>query len=92
MLKISNCVKPHNIECLENRTEQFENDFSPEQSWIWIDHAPYVYTNFSRGEPSGTGDGIACVEMYTETGGWNDGFCEDLKNYVCKKPAGKHRC
>jgi len=46
------------------------NDETTENSFVWYDQAPVVYTNWAPGEPNNAGD-EDCVQIYPD-GMWND--------------------
>jgi len=55
--------------------------------FVWQDGSDVAYQRWSPGEPNRGDIQEDCVEIYSETGGWNDCACDsDSKPYVCKKP------
>ncbi|XP_072020401.1 macrophage mannose receptor 1-like [Amphiura filiformis] len=62
------------------------SDLSAEGGFEWSDGAPFRYLNWNAGEPNNVGDdGEHCVEMYLNTGKWNDNVCERALGYFCKQ-------
>ena len=54
-------------------------------AFVWSDGTPMDYSNWASGEPNGHGS-EGCVEMYVESGKWNDLGCNHDRGYVCKRP------
>ncbi|XP_076822718.1 macrophage mannose receptor 1-like [Clavelina lepadiformis] len=54
----------------------------------WADGSPYVYTNWSPGEPNNYYDSEGCVTISTYDGLWNDDNCGRKFGYVCEKMMG----
>lgn len=52
-------------------------------NFSWFDGTQSGFTNWAEDEPNGQGK-ENCVEMYVETGEWNDFFCFGHRGYVCK--------
>ncbi|XP_050405448.2 macrophage mannose receptor 1 [Patella vulgata] len=52
----------------------------------WTDNKPTLYLNWATGEPSDTDAKLHedCVEMYTDSGLWNDLDCFTNRAFVCK--------
>ncbi|XP_071940974.1 macrophage mannose receptor 1-like [Antedon mediterranea] len=62
------------------------NDKTQEGGWKWSDGSPFAYLNWNAGEPNNAGTlGEHCLELYTNTGVWNDQACGDTLGYICKK-------
>ena len=60
------------------------NDVAVEGSWVWEDGVALgAYNSWNSDEPNG-GNNENCVEMYDESGKWNDMPCGDGRYYVCK--------
>nr|XP_015210001.1 PREDICTED: macrophage mannose receptor 1 [Lepisosteus oculatus] len=51
-------------------------------AWLWIDNSVVDYTNWNSGEPSRQND--ECVEMFSDSGMWNNANCHSYKAYICK--------
>lgn len=63
------------------------NDLSFSGLFSWSDHHPVTFTYWAPGEPNNhLGFNEDCVEMYAQTGRWNDITCTELNTYICKKP------
>ena len=61
------------------------DDIRYEGLYISLDtNRPTKYFNWHSGEPSG-GSGEHCVEIYFDSGEWNDVSCNHMKSFVCKK-------
>ncbi|CAH1774399.1 unnamed protein product [Owenia fusiformis] len=53
--------------------------------FFWNDGKPVSYVNWQNGEPSDKeGSNENCVEMYSESGTWNDHMCNEGRWYICK--------
>ncbi|XP_063422180.1 macrophage mannose receptor 1-like isoform X2 [Mytilus trossulus] len=54
--------------------------------FMWSDNTAVSYTNWNAGEPSDPVNATneECVEMYRDTGKWNDIPCDQKKSFVCK--------
>ncbi|XP_071505817.1 macrophage mannose receptor 1-like [Diadema antillarum] len=55
-----------------------------EYGFQWSDGAPLAYLNWQDGEPNNAG-GEDCVEMYADSGRWNDLACSNARNSICKR-------
>ncbi|XP_033624617.1 macrophage mannose receptor 1-like [Asterias rubens] len=57
-----------------------------EGQFEWLNSDPVNFVYWNNGEPSMTWEGEHenCVEMYTDTGKWNDNKCNQLRSYICK--------
>ena len=62
---------------------------SPDSPYLWMDGSKVVYTNWAPGEPNDKSGTENCVEVYIESGQWNDHACTEFVSYVCKMPKGK---
>ncbi|KAK4312213.1 hypothetical protein Pmani_016336 [Petrolisthes manimaculis] len=49
----------------------------------WVDQTSVTYTNWATGEPNGGSGGEECVEVYYDTGKWNDISCDDTYGFIC---------
>ena len=55
----------------------------------WHDGTPLKYTNWAPGQPSSPSE--RCVELFPNTGQWNDRKCEEMQGYVCMYTKGNAR-
>lgn len=62
--------------------------FSHLGEWLWLDNTAVNFVNWNTGEPSPQ-QNEHCVEMYANSGYWNNIYCTSYKGYVCKKPKSK---
>lgn len=56
--------------------------------WLWLDNTAVNFVNWNVGEPSPQ-QNEHCVEMYANSGYWNNNYCSSYKGYICKKPKSK---
>ena len=63
------------------------NDSATDGTWVWVDGEEWgQYTNWGPGEPNG--DTMEeCLEMFHNTGKWNDRGSKILQFSVCKMRA-----
>ncbi|KAJ8402327.1 hypothetical protein AAFF_G00368160 [Aldrovandia affinis] len=55
--------------------------------FIWSDHHDVSFTYWAPGEPNNhAGFNEDCVEMFYQTGRWNDVPCTEQNTYICKAP------
>ncbi|XP_067232917.1 C-type mannose receptor 2-like [Chanodichthys erythropterus] len=67
------------------------NDLGFSGLFSWSDHHEVTFTHWAPGEPNNhLGFDEDCVEMYHETGRWNDVTCTELNTYICKMPKGHY--
>ena len=55
---------------------------------MWADTSALDIQNWADSEPNNVGTEL-CVEMFHETGQWNDASCDPYgieKGYICKAP------
>ncbi|KAJ8419188.1 hypothetical protein AAFF_G00006870 [Aldrovandia affinis] len=52
------------------------------EEWLWIDNKVVDYTNWEQDEPSSSNE--ECVEIYSDSGRWNNVNCHRYKSYICK--------
>jgi len=52
----------------------------------WTDGSDVGYQRWDPNEPNGGDKQEDCVEVYGETGGWNDRSCDQPLTFACKKP------
>uniref|UniRef100_A0A672LUU2 C-type lectin domain-containing protein n=1 Tax=Sinocyclocheilus grahami TaxID=75366 RepID=A0A672LUU2_SINGR len=59
------------------------NDLGFSGLFSWSDHHEVTFTYWAPGEPNNhLGFNEDCVEMYHETGRWNDVTCSELNTYI----------
>ena len=66
---------------------QKENGQDENATWVWMDDQPAGYFNWGDGEPNnddGFGGQEDCVNMYENSGYWNDAYCNNQYGYVCE--------
>jgi C-type mannose receptor len=51
----------------------------------WQDGSNLSFTNWNNGEPNNYGGVEKCVELFVESGKWNDMDCKYLRPSICKK-------
>uniref|UniRef100_A0A8B9GP43 Macrophage mannose receptor 1 n=1 Tax=Amazona collaria TaxID=241587 RepID=A0A8B9GP43_9PSIT len=56
--------------------------------WLWLDNTAVNFVNWNAGEPSPQ-QNEHCVEMYANSGYWNNFYCSSYRGYICKKPKSK---
>lgn len=56
--------------------------------WLWLDGTAVNFVNWNVGEPSSQ-QNEHCVEMYADSGYWNNFYCTTYKGYICKKAKSK---
>ncbi|XP_055995966.1 macrophage mannose receptor 1-like isoform X2 [Ostrea edulis] len=64
------------------------NDQINQNTFLWSDGSPVVYTNWAAKEPNNYGRGTEdCVLMLRTNGQWNDAVCQNpADGFICKKP------
>ncbi|MBN3307386.1 MRC1 protein, partial [Amia calva] len=74
----------HNTDLLQDRAKSFWIGFykNVNGQWLWLDNSVVDYTNWNSGEPSEHNE--ECVEIYSDTGKWNNINCNSYKPYICK--------
>ncbi|XP_050795449.1 macrophage mannose receptor 1-like [Gopherus flavomarginatus] len=77
----------HNLEPLEEKSSTFWTGMyrNVDGQWLWLDSTAVDFVNWNVGEPSSQ-QNEHCVEMYANSGHWNNIYCSSYKGYVCKKP------
>uniref|UniRef100_A0A8C4UK20 Mannose receptor C-type 1 n=1 Tax=Falco tinnunculus TaxID=100819 RepID=A0A8C4UK20_FALTI len=80
----------YTIEPLEGKTSTFWTGMyrNVDGEWLWLDNTAVNFVNWNVGEPSPQ-QNEHCVEMYANSGYWNNIYCSSYKGYVCKKPKSK---
>ncbi|NXS54327.1 MRC1 protein, partial [Brachypteracias leptosomus] len=75
------------IEPLEGKTSTFWTGMyrNVDGEWLWLDNTAVNFVNWNVGEPSPQ-QNEHCVEMYANSGYWNNIYCSSYKGYICKKP------
>ncbi|GAA6074574.1 macrophage mannose receptor 1, partial [Tachysurus ichikawai] len=67
------------------------NDLEFSGFFTWSDKHQVKFTYWAPGEPNNhMGFKEDCVEMYYQTGRWNDVTCTELNTYICKMPKGHY--
>ncbi|KAF4077177.1 hypothetical protein AMELA_G00205040 [Ameiurus melas] len=67
------------------------NDLEFSGYFTWSDRHEVKFTYWAPGEPNNhLGFKEDCVEMYHQTGRWNDVTCTELNTYICKTPKGHY--
>ncbi|XP_028395191.1 uncharacterized protein LOC114519267 isoform X2 [Dendronephthya gigantea] len=61
------------------------NDRDVERGYRWVDNSPVDYINWEDGEPNDYNGRENCVEMKSKSGRWNDLYCTNNLEYMCKK-------
>ncbi|XP_071088543.1 lymphocyte antigen 75-like [Haliotis cracherodii] len=62
---------------------------STDYGFAWRDNSPVQFTNWAPNEPSKvdpSGKQEHCVEVFAQTGLWNDVSCDSSRGFVCEKP------
>uniref|UniRef100_A0A8C7Q736 C-type lectin domain-containing protein n=1 Tax=Oncorhynchus mykiss TaxID=8022 RepID=A0A8C7Q736_ONCMY len=63
------------------------NDMGFSGLFSWSDNHWVTFTYWAPGEPNNhQGFNEDCVEMFYQTGRWNDVPCTELNTYICKMP------
>uniref|UniRef100_A0A8C8RHJ4 Macrophage mannose receptor 1 n=1 Tax=Pelusios castaneus TaxID=367368 RepID=A0A8C8RHJ4_9SAUR len=77
----------HHIELFEEKSSTFWTGMysNVDGEWLWLDNTAVDFVNWNVGEPSSQ-QNEHCVEMYANSGYWNNIYCSSYKGYVCKKP------
>lgn len=60
-----------------------------EGNFKWSDGSPLVYDLYRDDEPNDLYGQEDCMEIYKDTGKWNDNHCSALRPYICKKTNSK---
>lgn len=67
------------------------HDIYKDGHWAWSDGSPFDYQNWNVGEPNNYENDEDCLEIHhSSTYGkdWNDEWCSDKLNFVCKMNIG----
>nr|XP_023662849.1 CD209 antigen-like protein E [Paramormyrops kingsleyae] len=63
-------------------------DSGHEGTWKWVDGSPLTTSYWMTGEPNNVGGNEDCAEIITHKEAlknWNDGHCNQLKNWICEQ-------
>lgn len=52
--------------------------------FTWTDGTPVEHTNWNTGEPNNWGPGEDCTEVFLNGRKWNDIYCTNLNDWICK--------
>lgn len=76
-----------NTEQLESKASKFWTGMfrNVKGKWLWLDNSVVDFVNWNTGEPSPQPN-EDCMEMYSSSGTWNNGYCSSYLGYICKKP------
>ncbi|KAM9450976.1 lymphocyte antigen 75-like [Clarias gariepinus] len=67
------------------------NDLEHPGYFVWSDKHEVKFTYWAPGEPnSHMGFKEDCVEMYHQSGRWNDVTCTEMNSYICKMAKGHY--
>ncbi|KAM9024791.1 macrophage mannose receptor 1-like isoform 1-T1 [Ara ararauna] len=77
----------YTTEPLEGKTSTFWTGMyrNVDGEWLWLDNTAVNFVNWNAGEPSPQ-QNEHCVEMYANSGYWNNFYCSSYRGYICKKP------
>ena len=59
------------------------NDRDTEGEYIWENESPFDFESWNEGEPNNYDGDENCVEMYSNTGLWNDVHCRNEQGFIC---------
>uniref|UniRef100_A0A4W3H3C0 Mannose receptor C-type 1 n=1 Tax=Callorhinchus milii TaxID=7868 RepID=A0A4W3H3C0_CALMI len=84
---VENTFIEHTLEIMSDRTSQLWIGMylNIKGEWLWLDNSVVDFVNWNRGEPSNHKNEV-CVEIYSNTGYWNNIPCTMFKGYICKRP------
>ncbi|XP_068609207.1 uncharacterized protein [Brachionichthys hirsutus] len=55
--------------------------------FVWSDEHEVTFTHWSPGQPNNhEGFDEDCVELFFDSGRWNDKSCKELNTFICKQP------
>ncbi|XP_041458722.1 macrophage mannose receptor 1-like isoform X2 [Lytechinus variegatus] len=60
------------------------HDITEEGGFEWSDGTPVEHTNWNPGEPNNWGPGEDCTEVFLDDRNWNDIYCTNLNDWICK--------
>eukprot|EP00057_Strongylocentrotus_purpuratus_P027654 XP_011682128.1 PREDICTED: macrophage mannose receptor 1 isoform X1 [Strongylocentrotus purpuratus] len=66
------------------------HDQSEEGGFTWTDGTPVEHTNWNTGEPNNWGPGEDCTEVFLNGRKWNDIYCTNLNDWICKISKNTH--
>jgi hypothetical protein len=53
-------------------------------TFVWVDGTMATFTNWNGGEPSNSSGDEHCVEMFLDSGTWNDKRCGENRSFICE--------
>tara|TARA_B100000683_G_C12290760_1_gene473867 strand:+ start:25 stop:726 length:702 start_codon:yes stop_codon:yes gene_type:complete len=59
------------------------NDRGTEGEYVWESGTAFEFDAWNDGEPNNFDDNENCVEMYSNTGLWNDVSCRNEQGFIC---------
>ena len=62
------------------------NDRDEEGEYIWESGTTFDFEAWNEGEPNNYEGSENCVEMYSNSGVWNDVRCRNEQGYICSNP------
>lgn len=62
------------------------NDRDTEGEYVWSSGASFDFEAWNEGEPNNYDNDENCVEMYSNTGLWNDVLCRNEQGFICSFP------
>ncbi|XP_072045004.1 uncharacterized protein [Amphiura filiformis] len=67
------------------------HDKPNENNFEWVDGTPLDFESWSPNQPDNFNSADDCVHLWAGgSGDWNDGPCDDLLGFICKKPKVAH--
>ncbi|KAM8967854.1 macrophage mannose receptor 1 isoform 2-T2 [Pelodytes ibericus] len=77
----------HHLETLSDREPSFWIGMyrNVEEKWLWLDNTAVDFVNWNDGEPSDQSS-EDCVEMFSNSGAWNNLYCSAYRGFICKIP------
>ena len=62
------------------------NDRDNEGEYVWESGSSFDFEAWNEGEPNNYEGSENCVEMYSNTGMWNDARCRNEQGFICSFP------